>query len=184
MDEFVAPSLIIAMPQLLDPNFHRSVVLLVEKNEEGAFGLVINRDGDSRLVDLCENLDTQWGGPEDAVASYGGPVGSDQGFVLHGDASSLTGLHSRGILPGIHIASDMETFRAVCARPPRDLRILLGYSGWGPGQLENEIVSGAWLTTTASPDLVFRTPVEEMWERALRQIGIDPAMLVAGGGVH
>ena len=185
MDEFVAPSLIIAMPQLLDPNFHRTVVLLVEKNEEGAFGLVVNRHGDSRLAELCENLDSTWGGEPDAVPLYGGPVGTDQGFVLHGEVPADLSVHSKPVLPGVHIASDMETFRAVCARPPRDLRVLLGYAGWGPGQLEREIVSGAWLTTAVTPELIFRTPVEEMWERSLRQLGIDPAMLVTtSGGLH
>ena len=185
MDEFVAPSLIIAMPQLLDPNFHRTVVLLVEKNEEGAFGLVINRSGDSKLTELCENLEATWGGDEDALALYGGPVGTDQGFVLHGEVPPDLAVHSKPVLPGVHIASDMETFRVVCARPPRDLRVLLGYAGWGPGQLDREIVSGAWLTTAATPELIFRTPVDETWERALRQLGIDPAMLVTtSGGLH
>jgi putative transcriptional regulator len=184
VDEFGAPSLIIAMPQLLDPNFHRTVVLLVEKNEEGAFGLVINRAGPNRVADLCANLNVEWGGQEDVPALYGGPVGPEQGFLLHGPVPDDRRIHSREVSPGIQIASDMETFRSLCERPPKDLRILLGYAGWGPGQLEREMVSGAWLTSDVTPELVFRTPLEQIWERALRRIGVDPAMLVAGGGVH
>jgi putative transcriptional regulator len=184
MEEFAAPSLIIAMPQLLDPNFHRTVVLLIEKNEEGAFGLVINRQGESRMDELCTNLEVSWGGRADAMALYGGPVGTDQGFLLHGPLADDRAVHSREVAAGIHVASDMETFKTLCAKPPPSLRVLLGYAGWGPGQLDRELVSGAWLTTDVTPALVFQTPLEEMWERALRRIGIDPAMLVAGGGMH
>jgi putative transcriptional regulator len=184
MEEFGAPSLIIAMPQLLDPNFLKSVVLLVEKSDEGAFGLVVNRPGESPIAELCTGLKVKWGGTPNAKALYGGPVGSEQGFVLHGPTADDVTVNSREVTPGIRIASDMETFRALCVRPPGDFRILLGYAGWGPGQLENEILAGAWLTTEATPELVFQTPLEAMWEKALRGLGIDPAMLVAGGGMH
>jgi putative transcriptional regulator len=184
MDEFSAPSLIIAMPQLLDPNFYRSVVLLIEKNDEGAFGLVINRAGESRVSELCTNLKVPWGGDVEERALYGGPVSAEQGFLLHGAVADDITTHSRDIIDGIRIASDMETFRALCSRPPGNLRVLLGYAGWGAGQLENEIVSGAWLTTDATADLVFETPLDDIWGKSLRNIGVDPAMLVVGGGVH
>ena len=124
MDEFSAPSLIIAMPQLLDPNFHRTVVLLVEKSDEGAFGLVINRAGETLVTDLCTSLGVPWGGGGDDVALYGGPVGTDQGFLLHGAVPDDLTVHSRDVTSGLHIASDMETFRSLCERPPS--------SGTGP----------------------------------------------------
>jgi putative transcriptional regulator len=184
MDEFVAPSLIIAMPDLLDPNFHRTVVLLIEKNEEGAFGVVVNRAGENKVTDLCEGLSVDWGGDREALALYGGPVGSQQGFLLHGDIADDVVVNSREVTSGIRIASDMETFRALCKRPPSDFRVLLGYAGWAPGQLENEMRSGAWLTAEVTPELIFHTPLEAIWERTLRGLGIDPTMLVAGGGVH
>lgn len=184
MEEFAAPILIIAMPQLSDPNFHHTVVLLVEKNDEGAFGLVINRAGDNRVSELCTNLKVGWGGGDDALALYGGPVGNEQGFLLHGGLPDDVMVPSRQVIPGIYIASDMETFRTLCVRPPAEFRILLGYAGWGPGQLETEMVAGAWLATEANADLVFGTPLGDIWEKSLRQIGVDPNMLVAGGGVH
>ncbi|MGH7820744.1 MAG: YqgE/AlgH family protein [Candidatus Binatia bacterium] len=184
MEEFRAPSLVIAMPQLLDPNFHRSVVLLIEKNEQGAFGLVINRAGDNPVTELCTNLNVTWGGGADVLALYGGPVAIEQGFLLHGAVADDVPVHSKEIVSGVSIASDMETFRALCERPPPDFRVLLGYAGWGAGQLENEILSGAWLTTDVTPDLVFQTPLEDIWAASLRRIGVDPAMLVAGTGVH
>jgi len=184
MDDFTAPTLIIAMPQLLDPNFHRSVVLLIEKNDEGAFGVVINRAGESTIEELCSGLNVEWGGEETAMALCGGPVGTQQGFLLHGDVPDDVTVGSREVLPGIRIASDMETFRTLCQRPPTDFRILLGYAGWAPGQLDNEMRSGAWLTTDATPELVFHTPLETVWEKSLRGLGIDPSMLVVGSGMH
>lgn len=184
MDEFAAPALIIAMPDLLDPNFHRTVVLLIEKNDQGAFGVVINRAGDSKVQELCTGLNVDWGGDESTAALYGGPVGTQQGFLLHGEVPDDVVVNSREVSPGVRIASDMETFRTLCRRPPTDLRILLGYAGWAPGQLEVEMRSGAWLTAEVTPDIVFHTPLESIWDRTLRGLGIDPSMLVAGGGVH
>lgn len=184
MDEFAAPALIIAMPDLLDPNFHRTVVLLIEKNEQGAFGVVINRAGESKMSELCSGLNVDWGGDDVTVALYGGPVGTQQGFLLHGDVADDVSVTSREVSPGVRIASDMETFRTLCRRPPDDLRIVLGYAGWAPEQLEHEMRSGAWLTTDVTADLVFHTPLETIWEKSLRGLGIDPSMLVAGPGVH
>jgi putative transcriptional regulator len=184
MDDFAAPTLIIAMPQLLDPNFSRSVVLLIEKNDEGAFGVVINRLGESKISELCTGLSVEWGGEDDALALYGGPVGTHQGFLLHGEIPDDLTVSSREVMAGIRIASDMETFRTLCRRPPSDFRILLGYAGWAPGQLDNEMRGGAWLTTEATPELVFHTPLDTIWQTSLRRLGIDPAMLVAGGGMH
>lgn len=184
MDEFAAPTLIIAMPQLLDPNFHRSVVLLIEKNDEGAFGVVINRKGESKVSELCSGLNVGWGGEDEEVALYGGPVGTQQGFLLHGDIADDVTVSSREVAQGVRIASDMETFRTLCQRPPIDFRILLGYAGWAPGQLENELRGGAWLTGEVTPELVFHTPLDSMWDKSLRGLGIDPSMLVVGGGVH
>ncbi len=184
MDEFVAPSLIVAMPQLVDPNFYRSVVLLIEKNEEGAFGVVINKTGDSKVSELCSGMNVTWGGDDEAFALAGGPVGTEKGFLLHGAVADDVSVNSREIAPGIRIASDMDTFRVLCQRPPSDFRVLLGYAGWAPGQLDHEMLAGAWLTADVSPDIVFRTPIESMWHTVLRALGIDPTMLVAGGGVH
>jgi putative transcriptional regulator len=184
MDEFAAPALIIAMPDLLDPNFHRTVVLLIENSDQGAFGVVINRAGESKVREICSGLNVDWGGDEAAAALCGGPVGTQQGFLLHGEIPDDVVVNSREVSPGLRIASDMETFRTLCRRPPTEFRILLGYAGWAPGQLEVEMRSGAWLTVRAAPDLVFHMPLESSWERTLRGLGIDPSMLVAGSGVH
>ena len=151
MDEFAAPALIIAMPDLLDPNFHRTVVLLIEKSDEGAFGVVINRAGESKVHEICSGLNVDWGGDEAATALFGGPVGTQQGFLLHGEIPDDVVVNSREVSPGVRIASDMETFRTLCRRPPTEFRILLGYAGWAPGQLEVEMRSGAWLDRPRRP---------------------------------
>jgi putative transcriptional regulator len=184
MDELSAPKLIIAMPQLTDPNFHRSVVLLIEQNEQGAFGLVVNREAETVIGDLCEGLQVPWGGSEEIRVLCGGPVGNEQGFVLHGPLADDRVVSSREVAPGIHMTLDMESFRTICSRPPPEFRMLLGYAGWGPNQLESEIRAGAWLTAEVTLDLIFHTPLERVWEGSMRGLGIDPAMLVAGGGVH
>jgi putative transcriptional regulator len=184
IDELTAPSFIIAMPQLTDPNFHRTVVLMVEHNEEGAFGLVINRPGRTRVSELCTNLKVDWGGEDAEISLSGGPVGTDQGFVLHGALADDQVVRSREVAPGIRMALDMESFRTLCTRPPGEFRMLLGYAGWGPGQLESEIRAGAWLTADVDPSLIFQTPLDDVWSYAMRSLGIDPAMLVIGGGVH
>ena len=186
MQEFSTPSLIIAMPELLDPNFYRSVVLLVEKNEDGAFGLVINQPGGKRVEELCENLDVEWKGERELLALTGGPVALQQGFLLHGQLPEDRGVQSRAVTRHIGIASDMDSFRDLCGNPPEALRVFLGYSGWAPGQLDREMLEGAWLSTDATFDLVFEIPSEQVWEVALRRLGVDPKSLVSagGGGLH
>lgn len=184
MDELKAPSLIISMPELLDPNFRRSVVLLIEHNEEGSFGLVLNRPTEIRIRDLCEDLETPWGGDPDMVAQSGGPVSTQQGFLLHGPVPDDVVVNSREIVPAVSMALDMDTFRTLCSRPPEDFRMILGYAGWSADQLEQEVAAGAWLTAAVDRNLVFGSSPEEMWQEALRKLGIDPAMLVTGTGVH
>lgn len=184
MDDLTAPKLIIAMPQLMDPNFHRSVVLLIERNDEGAFGLIINRQSETLVSELCSGLSVPWAGSDVTQSLTGGPVGTEQGFVLHGALPDDQLVSSREVAPGVQMTLDMESFRVICSRPPSEFRMLLGYAGWGPDQLEGEIRSGAWLTADVTADLVFETPLGEIWDTSLRGLGINPAMLVSSTGVH
>ena len=88
------------------------------------------------------------------------------------------------VAPGIALSTSPDLLRDIAEAPPSRVRFLLGYSGWGPGQLASEMVRGSWLHVEASPELVFDTPADEMWEAALRTLGIDPESLVPGVGVH
>ena len=180
----VAPGLLIAMPQLGDPNFERSVVLMVEHESEGSLGLVINRPSDTPLAEVLSSLEMEWKGDPLAVVWSGGPVQPLSGWLLH---PPLPVVDSSGV---IHVSEQLmlstspDQLRAVVGNPPDQLRFLLGYAGWGGLQLESELASGAWLLAEATPELVFGTAPEELWETAIRSLGIDPANLVPGSGVH
>ncbi len=180
----VAPGLLIAMPQLDDPNFYRSVVLMIEHQEEGSFGLIVNRPTRHRVADLLESIDVEWRGDPSAVAWWGGPVQQETGWILHGDGPNVSPALSRKIIDGLHISSAPEALRELAARPPERIRFILGYSGWAPDQLESELAQGAWVNSDVTPELIFDTPPEAMWEAAVRRLGIDPESLVPASGIH
>lgn len=180
----LAPSLLVAMPDLVDPNFRRTVVLLVHHDGDGTVGLVLNRPAEVRAADLCETLDVVWNGDATQSVHWGGPVQPNTGWVVTGDdaLAGVSGVTSIGC--GIHFAGSLEALRAVAAYPPERLRIFLGYAGWGPGQLEGELAQGAWVVVPLSAATVFDVPAEELWSHAWRVLGIDPATVVSTPGVH
>jgi putative transcriptional regulator len=173
------------MPQLLDPNFARSVVLMVHHDESGAFGVVLNRPTDLSAPSLCATLDIEWrGDPEDAV-DWGGPVQPQTGWVLFEDAEGRVASEQvKEIDGGICFAGSIDVLRQVASDPPERLRLLLGYAGWGPGQLESELAEGAWLIAPVSRQVVFDVAAPGMWEHVVRSLGIEPATLVPTRGVH
>jgi putative transcriptional regulator len=180
----LAPTLLVALNVIVDPNFRRTVVLMLEHEEDqGAVGLVLNRSTDFPLQQLCESLELPWRGAEDARVDWGGPVQEDSGWVLLGDeaASGLTDVEP--LLPGVHWSRSQDALRRVGERPSLRARVFLGYAGWGAGQLEREIAEGSWLVVPATAALVFEPDLGRMWEAAVRSLGIDPAMLVSSQGV-
>ncbi|RMH41707.1 MAG: YqgE/AlgH family protein [Deltaproteobacteria bacterium] len=187
MEAKVAPGLLLSMPHLLDPNFTRAVVLMVEHSEEGSFGLVVNQPSDLAVAELLEQLDIDWRGADDAVVWSGGPVTPSTGWVLHEPIAGLVPDEDGSMVdvaPGIVLSTSPEILRDIAAAPPRRVRFLLGYAGWGPGQLAHEMVRGSWLHAAPSPEIIFDTPADEMWERAVRSVGVDPEALIPGQGVH
>jgi len=174
------------MPQLADPNFRRAVVLVVHHDEASTFGLVLNRDMALSVRELCESLEFPWNGQAAGEVGWGGPVEPNTGWLLYQDdldtdideeqVSRLTG--------ELCFAGSMHVFRQLAERPPHDLRIFLGYAGWGAGQLEAELAQGAWVVAPNSPEVIFDVPVDEMWEHVLREMKIDPATLISTTGVH
>lgn len=186
----LAPGLLLAMPHLVDPNFSRAVVLMIEHNDEGSFGLVINHPSDMEAAELLEAMEMDWGGDDRAMVWSGGPVMPSSGWVLHGpagvaeiDIGEDVGSTIQ-LLPGVALSTSPEKLRAIAADPPGRIRLLLGYSGWGPGQLADEMARGSWLHVDATPELIFDTAADEMWEVALRTLGIDPEAIVQGRGIH
>jgi putative transcriptional regulator len=182
----LAPGLLLAMPQLADPNFSRAVVLMIEHSEQGSFGLVINHPSPIKASELLDSLEMSWQGEDTAVVWAGGPVSPSTGWVLHEPVGVAEpgGQGTIAITSSISLSTSPDRLRVIASRPPRNIRLLLGYSGWGPGQLAAEMARGAWLHTDATPGLVFETPPDQIWDTAMRSLGINPRDLFTGGGVN
>jgi putative transcriptional regulator len=181
-----APTLLLAMPQLRDPNFVRSVVLLCEHGTEGAIGFVVNRPTEMRAADSVV-LDPPVQTDSGLMLWTGGPVEPQRGFLLLGADPGIA--DSERISEGFHLTASLEVLRRLMETDASELagqraRLLLGYAGWGPGQLDSELAASAWLTAPLDASLVFETPPEEMWERAIRGLGVDPLALQAAPGVQ
>ncbi|HTO68309.1 MAG TPA: YqgE/AlgH family protein [Myxococcota bacterium] len=181
----IAPGLLLAMPQLDDPNFQRAVVLMVQHTEQGSFGLVLNRPSETPVIDVTAPMGMRWRGDPSAVIWVGGPVSPESGWLLHEPTDTVAaGEGTLEVTHEISLSTSPQHFRALVEHPPRRVRLFAGYAGWGAHQLESELAQGAWLTAGLTPALVFDTPAERMWDEALHSLGIEPASLVPGAGVH
>ena len=174
------------MPQLQDPNFIRSVMMIVQHDEDGTFGLVLNRPADMSARDLCSGLDVSWGGDPALPLHWGGPVQPQTGWMLFADDAHPGAFADEAteLAEGVYFAGSLNVLRVVAEAPPGDVRLFLGYAGWGPGQLEAEMVEGVWLTAPASRDALFAVEADALWEHVVRGLGIDPATLTLTPGVH
>jgi putative transcriptional regulator len=181
----LAPTFLVAMPQLLDPNFRRAVVLLVHHDDEGTFGIVLNRSTEITAPSLCATLDIAWHGAKAEPIGWGGPVQPQTGWVLfHDESDHGYGEEVKLVADHVHFAGSLDVLRRIAVAPPPNLRLLLGYAGWGPGQLESELAEGAWLLAPVSREVVFEVEASQMWEYVLRGMGIEPATLIATRGIH
>jgi len=169
------------MPQLRDPNFAHSVVLLCEYREDGAMGLVVNNSTQTRASEVVE-LDPPPKRDNGLGVWIGGPVDPSRGWLL---LAEKTG-DSIEIAPGVFLSASHQVLREVmeAPQPPRRCRFLVGYAGWAPQQLDQELAASAWLTVPVEQTLVFDTDSDRMWELAIRRLGIDPSALAMGPGVH
>lgn len=171
------------MPQLVDPNFARTVILLCEHASDGAFGLVVNRPSDISAAEAVR-LEPVIDQPNDLPLFLGGPVEPQRGWIL--TAQPPEGVESRGVGAGLHLsASPLLLRRVLSAQPlPKRTHVLAGYAGWGPGQLDAELAASAWLIMPVELDLIFEIPASAAWELAIRRLGADPHLLQMGHGVH
>lgn len=173
--ESMAGQLLIAMPQMIDERFERSVIYMCVHNEEGAMGLVINRLMDSlTFADMLSQLSIEPGPwTEDVVVHYGGPVESGRGFVLHTDDYEREG--SLHVNEGLALTSTVDVLKAISdGNGPRRSMLALGYAGWGAGQLESEIQANGWLHVPADESLLFGENCEDKWSTAIAKLGIEP----------
>jgi putative transcriptional regulator len=182
----LAGHLLIAMPNLADPNFWQAVVLLgVHSEDEGAFGLIINRSLDVDLHEILAELGEEAVPGDLPVVFGGGPVQPSHGFVLFERGEHLVADDEIAVSDSIVVSGSTETL-ANLTRSGGDRRffLLLGYAGWHPGQLEREIEENSWVVAPLDTSIVFDVPVEERWATALRSIGIDPGTLVDAGSAE
>ncbi len=181
----LAPVLLLSMPQLADPNFHRSVVLLCEHGTEGAFGLVLNRPTETPASEVVSReLDSPPAAQGDALRLWiGGPVEPQRGWILlreqPADADAVR------VCEGVYLSASADLLRRLLAASPASgARLLTGYAGWGPGQLDAELSASAWLMADVDVDIVFQTAPDRRWEAAIRRLGEDPSSLQMSHGVH
>ena len=178
-----APLLLLSMPQMTDPNFARTVVLLCEYTDQGAFGLVVNRQMSEPAWTLVKTEPAVRVDPN--LRLYiGGPVDPQRTWVLMSDANGEED-EQKEICPGVVLSASRALTLQVLQQPPSSrTRVVIGYAGCGPGQLESEIAASSWLTMEVDPSLIFDVPADEMWEQALRRFGSDPSVFQASSGVH
>ncbi len=181
---------LIAMPGLSDELFGRSVVFMCEHSERGALGLVINKPSDILLPRLFEKVELPLGRADLAQVPVfqGGPVQTERGFVLHeaietGTEGESVYASTMTIPGGLEMTTSKDVLEAMASGGgPRRVFVSLGYSSWGKGQLESEITENSWLTVEADPALIFDTPVEERYEKAMALLGLQPWMLSPDAG--
>ena len=179
---------LIAMPGMADDTFAGTVVYLCEHTEKGALGLVINKPVDIKLRNLFEKVELQLHRDDiaDTPVYFGGPVQTERGFVLHerqGQAESP--YNSTLSIEGgsLDMTTSKDVLEALAdGAGPKKLLVTLGYSGWGAGQLEDEISRNGWLTVDADPSVIFDTPIEQRYDKAVSLLGIDPRMLSQEAG--
>jgi putative transcriptional regulator len=177
--DLTTPVLLMAMPQVLDPFFHHSVVLLLHHEDEGSFGFIVNRPTGIKVSEILQGMDVDWQGREEAVAYFGGPVQPQLGTVLFAPVlvDSSPDDTATEVVPGVALTQHVGDLSRLAEAPPDHFRLLLGYAGWGQGQLMEEILRNDWLTAPVSGDLIFAPDPEQVWDAALRSVGIDPVAL-------
>ena len=166
---------LVSMPQLDDPNFSRTVILLCKHDESGAVGIVINRHTRHKIGEIFEQLDI--GACSKAYAGdpvlEGGPVYPELGLVVH-DGSADSWESSIRIDDNLFLTSSRDILDDMAnGKGPKNAMLSLGYSGWGPGQLEAEIQSNSWLTTPVDQQILFSPDIDKKWQRSAQLIGID-----------
>lgn len=176
--------LLIAMPGMGDPRFEHAVVLLCAHSDEGAMGLIVNKPtGEVELADMLEQLSIEHGPDSRQLGvSFGGPVETGRGFVLH-SMDYVSFVNTLEVEGGFGMTATLDILEALAeGKGPERALVVIGYAGWGPGQLEEELAQNAWLTCDASMELVFDLPDQGKWDGALKSMGISPLLLSADAG--
>ena len=176
--------LLIAMPDMGDTRFEHAVVYMCAHSPEGAMGLIVNKPTpEIRFSDLLEQLSIDEGDlTTDVRVHYGGPVETGRGFVLH-TSDYVSGAGTMEVSDGIAMTATLDILEDIATGSgPNRSMLGLGYAGWGPGQLEGELMRNGWLVCDATDDILFGRAAEHKWTAALKVLGVDPLVLSASGG--
>ncbi len=174
---------LMAMPLLVDQNFYQTVTCICEYTPAGAVGIVINRVHPSLSgEDIFNELEIESIYSAESIPIHiGGPVHIGEIFVLHGPPFGWEGCFM--ITSTLAMSNTRDILEAIAmGRGPKSFIVALGCAGWGPGQLESEIKGNAWMTSPIFEEIVFDMPIEERWEKAMKKVGVDPAMLLNTSG--
>jgi putative transcriptional regulator len=179
----LANNLLVAMPSLADGHFAQSVTLVCEHSDKGALGIVLNKPLEMKLGDVLAQMKLDASEPKTAELPVlrGGPVHTDRGFVLHRPGGAWDSTHK--ISEQVQVTTSRDVLAAIArGEGPRDAFIALGYAGWEPGQLEQEILDNAWLSLPVNEQLIFEVPFEQRWQAAWQMLGVHSSRvsLVAG----
>jgi len=178
---------LIAMPSMQDPMFGGTVIYICEHNDRGALGMIINKPTDMNIETLLDriniklDLTPQLCQDTKKLVMFGGPVQDDRGFVLHAPVENFSS--TLVINEQIAFTTSRDVLEAVAqGRGPKNILVSVGYSGWGAGQLEEEIIKNGWLTVPADPVILFELPIEQRLAAATKLLGFDPMMLSGEAG--
>ena len=172
-ERYLAGELLVAVPEMNDPRFAETIIYMVRHDQDGAFGLVVNRPlAKGPYVDLLKSFGGDIKDAEgEVVIHYGGPVGANQGFVLHSDDVMLES--STKVANGIAVTADVKMIEAMArGKGPRESLVIFGYAGWAPGQLEMELQGNSWFVIAGDKALIFGKDADKKWRQAIdkRQI--------------
>ena len=175
---------LIAMPQMLDPNFQQTVTYICDHDEHGALGIIVNRPLKLSFAELLEHLEVPPAKRPEVANDWifaGGPVQSQQGFIVHSPLGQWEA--TLKVTEQIGLTTSADIIQALARdEGPEHTLMALGYAGWGPGQLEQEIVDHAWLCGPASQDILFSVPVAQRWSAAAAALGVDLRLLATTAG--
>lgn len=183
---YFSGKLLLATPQMTDPRFEKSAILICGHDENGAMGLVINNILVNVGFDsLLKELNIELGEGNESLANIpilnGGPVDQSKGFLLH--SAEYERPETVHITDTYALTGTLETLEDIAhGKGPKELLFILGYAGWGNGQLEDELKQNAWFVTDTDTEFIFNTPAPEKWTRGIRNLGFDPAHLSRQGG--
>ncbi|MEE9355274.1 MAG: YqgE/AlgH family protein [Methylococcaceae bacterium] len=180
---FLANQFLIAMPNLGDPNFSKTVTYLCQHNSEGGLGIVINRPTDLKLVEIFRQMDIKSTDTklDNIPVFFGGPIQQERGFIVH--TASKQWDSTIKVSDDISLTTSRDILEAIAiGEGPDKVLVALGYAGWGQNQLEKEMIDNVWLTTSALESILFDTPVGTRWSSAANQIGVDINLMTGQAG--